>query len=426
MRRGWIVGGVGCFVLASFAWGRPGVVKTLDGQTFDGDITRQDDQILVDHKGIHSVVSRSRVQSISYYESAEQACRQRLARLTAYDVPGRLELAHWLFGNKEFELARQVLQEARSIQPRNADVQAMLETVDRQEELERREARKHAPVQLAAADNDPRDGVPPRRARPPAAAQAPRLLNPDEIQFIRQSEWQEGEKVSVRFQGDVRRQYVAREGIDPATFNRLPPARQAWAIIHKGTEQMRKDVILGDPPELLQFRQVQRSLLSAFANCHSVQKIEGNFALAWPSDSEAATYTNFLILQKYSVKVGGNKAPAGNRDAKAGNAKEAPQTFVMISRDRPEDSLLVQYALPPEMGQPPHPAEDNYRGVARTRNDGRLRTALNWIAALNPVAPDYSDIDVTPKPATRPARRGGNTVNRPRTRPAPQSAAPAQ
>jgi len=395
MLRRLVLGGLGGLLLASLAWARQGTVKTINSQIFEGDITEQDDKIFVSYRGIRSAIDRHDIRSITYADTIADEARRRRARLTAYDVPGRIELAKWLFENKAYSLARTVLDEARQIQPRSSDVADMIQTVDRQIELEEHEARKHAPVELAAADNNPRSAAPPAAERP--AAPANRLLTPDEINLIRQDEWQEGQTIRARFENDVRRRYVAREQLDPGVFNRLPPVRQAWAIIQQdiqqNTDALRKDVILSDPPAMTQFRQIQRSLLAECGRCHTPAKAPGNFVLHFPAENDAATYTNFLILQKYSHKEG-NKA------------------YAMIDRLQPPNSLLLKFALPPNRDlDASHPDADNYHGVIRNPNDMRLRKAADWIASLNPTVPsDYNDIDLgggnpTSKPSVPPASK---------------------
>ena len=397
MLRSWMLGGLGGMLIASVVLARPGVVKTRDGQLFKGEITEQGDQIIIEVKGIRTRIAQADVRSIMYADSIDQEMRKRLAKLTAYDVRGRIEIAQWLFENKAYDLSHQVLEDARRIQPRNMEVAQLMYTVDRQLELEQHEARKHRPVELAAADNNPRTGGadrnPPARGNNAPGGAAGRLLTPDEINEIRQNEWQQGQPIRVRFEDDVRRKFIARQGTDPAEFNRLTPAQQAWLIIHNGTDEMRRDVILGDPPAMQQYKIVQRSLVAGCAQCHTQGKTQGEFALHWPAESDAATYTNFLILQKYAYKQ-------GNR------------SYSMIDRERPDDSGLIQFAVPPDVGDPPHPDAPNYRGVVRTKNDPRLRKAADWISSLNPITPDYSDIDIgigsagagAGAPASRPAR----------------------
>ena len=208
MQRSWMLGGVIGLLLASTLWGRPGIVKTRDGQTVTGDVTELPDEIIVDIGGIHSTIDRDNIRSIAYSDTVEQECRKRLARLTAYDVAGRVELAQWLFENKAYAMARTVLSDAAAIQPKNADVIEMMRTVDRQILLEQSQERKHAPVQLAAAGDAPPAGAMP--AGNGGATGASRLVTPEEINLIRQDEWQKGETVRVTFKDDVPK--VHRQG----------------------------------------------------------------------------------------------------------------------------------------------------------------------------------------------------------------------
>jgi len=76
---------------------------------------------------------------------------------------------------------------------------------------------------------------------------------------------------------------------------------------------------------------------------------------------------------------------------------------VMIDRDRPIESLLLQFALPPmeqrgaqaQPGGIAHPNAGNYKGVVRSLQDARTSRALEWISALNTPAPDYSMTDLS-------------------------------
>jgi hypothetical protein len=281
-----MLGGVGGLLLASVLLARPGTVKTRNGQTFVGDVTEQGDLIVVDQKGIHMSIARDTLRSIVYSDSIEQEYRKRLSKLTQYDVPGRLELAQWLFERKSYDLAQDVLREAGHIQPHNEEVLRLKRTVDRQADLDQSEARRHAPIQLAAAGNAPIGAAP---ATAPAASNGPtRLVTPEEMNLIAQSEWQQDQLVHPTFRNDVRRKYITRTGVNPVEFNRLTPPQQAWAIVKNGTPEMKKEVILSDPPAIMNFKKVQTSLLStSCANCHSGLRAIGSFSLHLPADGEA-------------------------------------------------------------------------------------------------------------------------------------------
>jgi hypothetical protein len=402
-----MLGGLCGLLLASVCHAQPGIVKTRDGQTIEGEITESGDQVIVEHKGIRVTIERNDIRSISYSNSVEQEYQRRLAKLAAYDVRGRLELAQWVFRNKAYALALDVLNEAQKIQPRNEEVKEMLRTVDRQIYLDQREARKRTPVQLAANDRDPRTATTGPTSRP-APSRATRVVTPDEINFIRQNEWHGlDQPVRVTLKNDVKRTFLAsQKDINPVDFNRGTPTQQAWVILQNGTPEMKKNVVLlNDPPVLNAFTTVQRSLLGSCAACHTADKPGGNFVLRWPAMTDADRLTNFLVLQQYNTKAG-------------------DRTYSMIDRDRPQDSLLLQFALPPievrgpstsSPGSVGHPNVANYRGVVKSLNDTRTSRAFEWISALNTPAPDYSSIDlsgggsapqpVTPRPAApQPAR----------------------
>ena len=392
MFRLWLLAAFCGLLFATLLRADSGVIKTRNGQTFSGDITVEGDQIIVQHKGIKTTIPSSEVLTITYSESVAEEYRRRHERLGRYDVRGRIELAQWLFQNKSYSLAMDVLNEAQDIQPRNPEVQDMIHVVERQAELEIRENRKHAPPEFAAADDKPgarAGGAAPAPATRPTTTRAMPLLTADEINFVREQEWQAGQPIRATFKNDVRRMYIAREGLDPAVFTRLPIAQQAWAILQNGTPEMRQNVILGDPPAMTQFRIVQRTILTGCAQCHNAARSpSGNFAIHWPANNDAETCTNFIILQKYNYKSG-------------------DRTYGMIDRDHPQDSLLIQFALPPMMASPGHPAAQNYKGIAKSINDSRLKTANDWISSLNPVTPDYSSLNVGVGPdASRPRSRG--------------------
>ena len=377
MFRSWVLAGLCGLLFATLLRADSGVIKTRNGQTFSGDITILSDQIIVERKGIKTTIARDDVLTITYSESVAEEYRRRHERLARYDVRGRIELAQWLFANKSYSLATEVLNEALQIQPRNPEVQDMMHVVERQAELEARESRKRAPAEFAAADDKPgaRAGAAPPTTRPSTMRAMP-LLNPEEINFVREQELQAGQPIRATFKNDVRRMYIAREGLDPAIFNRLPIGQQAWAILQNGTPEMRQNVILGDPPAMTQFRVVQRTVLAGCASCHSAERSpSGNFAFHWPANNDAETYANFVILQKYTYKSG-------------------DRTYAMIDRDHPQDSLLMQFALPSMMSSPPHPPAQNYKGIAKSINDGRIRTLSDWVSSLNPVTPDYSSLNV--------------------------------
>ena len=62
----------------------------------------------------------------------------------------------------------------------------------------------------------------------------------------------------------------------------------------------------------------------------------------------------------------------------------------MIDRDRPADSLLLQFSLPPNLSDHPHPEVPGFKPIVRTLKDPRYDQFLRWISNdLSPLQSDY-------------------------------------
>ena len=384
MLRSWMLGGLCAVALASASASHGGIVETRDGRTIEGDITEQGDQIIIDRHGMRFSLDRSEVRSISNSNSIQDEYKRRHDRLTGGDVRGRIELARWLLEKKQYDLARQVLSEARQFSLRNPDVIAMQQVVDRQQDLDDLQTRKRGPVQVATLDNA---GLPPATApasRPtsrPADDGPIRPLADDEINIVRQNEWNSGENMRATFKNNVRRTYAAAMNLNLPDFNRMTPAAQAWEILKNGTPEMKSSVILlQDPVAIAQYKVLERSVVSGCAVCHTVGKNNTKFSLIWPVNGNPSTYANFLILSKYSAKVGDRE-------------------YHMIDRTNPTDSLLLDFATSPAgvlRGMPSHPPLDGkYRGISPA--EPRYKRLQDWLTqSVNPQTPDYSMIPVGP------------------------------
>jgi hypothetical protein len=164
--------------------------------------------------------------------------------------------------------------------------------------------------------------------------------------------------------------------MQPAQFNKLDAVDQAWEIKKKGNPELLNDIRLtNDPPAMQEYRTVvQRAVLTtcATAACHGGGAGSDRFALHPKADHESEAYANFLTLNKYQYK------PAKGREAS------------MIDRNRPEDSVLIQFALAPNLSNMPHPDVEGYKPIFRTLNDPKYKQFVRWIAdGLSPLIQDY-------------------------------------
>src|SRR5205823_11483949 len=139
----------------------------------------------------------------------------------------------------------------------------------------------------------------------PAAPGERRLLTADDVQKIRRFELKHGDTARIQIPQEVRRNFVAKNGLNYSQFNSKPAVEQALEILDKGDDDMRDKIrILSDPEAITQFKGLQRNIVQGCAtnNCHGPQTQAANFVLYSP-DSDPATYTNFYILTHTSKKV---------------------------------------------------------------------------------------------------------------------------
>jgi len=96
-------------------------------------------------------------------------------------------------------------------------------------------------------------------------------------------------------------------------------------------------------------------------------------------NSDATIYTNLLILERFKLRDG----------------------TPLINYDKPEDSPLLQMALPRESSIYPHPEVTSRSGRRnapeqfRSTEDVQFQRALDWIRAMYQPRPDYP-IDYAP------------------------------
>jgi hypothetical protein len=434
MTRSWrrqqrVVRGLACLALlagtaaaAGIAWGRSGIVTTLTGEHFEGDVTERGDDVVIAVKGKIAITRPRNQVTIEYPGTTKKQFERQLAKLDKNDSDGRVKLARWAIDKRELDLALDALDEALKINPNDNDAAALRSVVEKQQRIQRMADDKtgvtSALVVAAPAAADRGAGAPASGRRPAAAPAAgqpasrrsgpvkTRLVTASEINHIRQLELQKKETVQVRFQNDVKHRYLANASVNPQNFNKMTPLDQAHEILGNGDPRLWSDVlIMSDPASVAQFKHdVQRYVLPgcATAACHGTFGKAGNFFLHNPTNKENETYTNFLLLQQYPV---------------TGDSKESQphvtidgRDYSMVDRQKPENSLLLLYALPLKDSPQPHPDVQGFKPIFRGKNDGKYQSIYNWMHdTLAPVAPEYG-IDLTKEPdesTTRPARGGG-------------------
>ena len=210
-------------------------------------------------------------------------------------------------------------------------------------------------------------------------------LNEQQIQQIKRAEItpQNGGGLRFRFANDVQRRYAEQTpGLDYGRFRQQPDLQKALAILGEDDSELARDVIVrNDPAPIAAWRQqVQQLVLQGCATsaCHGGAAAESFYLHNPRTVGEAASYTNYYLLNTAVVSGGGE---GGSFFA----AAERP----MVNRDRPADSVLLKYMLPPGSVEGGHPTVEkpgqSYDGVVRSTDDPQYNAVGRWIDSLPPL-----------------------------------------
>lgn len=387
------------FAVPSLLVARQGTVTTTDGRTFAGDVSETPDAVVIDRSGIQVKLPRGQVKGVDY-STFEEKFDQRLAGLdksAPKDVAGRVALAREAFNEKQYDLALRALDNARAIDPNDAAVADLTTAVRSQRRLQQ------AGGGDAASDNDPTNPPPARNGDSPVANREDSgdWLTDAQVNRVRQAELTPADRtVRVRFDGGVDRKYVEAKNIPFRDFRKMSQAEQALAVLEGADDETKDKVTIAtDPKSMLEYRRVvQPAVLAGCATsaCHAVAA-GGKFAL-FNDTAERPTYSNFYILATYQQKVGDA--------ADKGSVFGGPALRSMIDRAQPDQSLLLNYALPPNVATYPHPKAAGYNGIFKDAADPKYRAVAEWMGkTLRPIRPEYG-VDYTPPgtaPSTQPA-----------------------
>jgi hypothetical protein len=375
---------IGSIVLiagATMLAGRQGVVTTIDGRNFEGEITERGGEVVIRVKGIESTLNRDDIAAIVYGTFVERF-EKALAALKPDDVAGRVALGRDALGRGAYDQANKAAGAALDIDPLDRPARDLMSAIEQQQ-------------RAASAAVTPKTPATPEAETP--REKPADLISEELINTIRQSELRaEDSRVRIRFANNVRKRYVdSQANLTYGEFIKQSETEQALEMLRNGKKELVPDIIVAtDPPMLLEYnRRVQTVVLQgcATSQCHGGGS-KGSMPLVSPARSTEESMINFHTLVTYQASVG--------EKTDTGGIFSGPAARKLIDRESPDRSLLLEFGLPKNRTQSPHPEVKGYNGIFRDSNDPQYKLILNWINELKKPSPNYE----MSKPSTQPAK----------------------
>lgn len=372
-------------------------IKLKSGNTIEGVIVKNaPDQVVVDVNGIQTPLDRDTIESIKFLPSLAEEFAAKRAKLKDEDIDGRYNLAREMYNKRAYDIAYKELLDLRNRAPQNRSVKLLLDIVKTKVE----DDTTPPPPDNGNDNND--DGVP--NVAPKAGELPTKMLDDKAINKLRVFEisLKKEDRPQITVPRDVLNEFIEKYGEEPA----MPTGRdlQRFKSPVNGVAQLEmmfrlqardfydKVVVRNDPPVFRDWRKLNRNYVisgCAASNCHGgAAGGDKLFLFTRNPNSEETAYTNFYILNEYATK-----------------------TAFMIDRQYPERSLLVQYGLPRDQTNTPHPDVEGFRPALTAGKLDREYTALqDWIKKLFRPAPTYNLDYQIPRVKTEetPAGAGGD------------------
>lgn len=365
-----------CLAAAALCLAQAQRITLKDGRIIEGEIVEKTDAAVKVKVKIGVLTFPSdQIESIEEVVDPKREYQNRLAKLSPTNVDGQVALGQWAVEQGFLKEARERFEAALKVNKNHERAALLLRDVQARIERAEREGR-----------TEPTSGtaVPLPGDRSPFDAAV--LLKDEDINQIRLCELRENETVSVEFRRDkegrsVVDRFIARmEGREEfrqkgavQQFRGLSPSRQARYMIAKldRDDALKDDIIISsDPAFMREFRAyVWRNVYSTCAatQCHGAEKGQEIFKLYnYAGTNHYVDYTNFLIMDSLVSKQG----------------------YRVIDRDHPEDSLLLQYGLPPPQARLKH--SKTIQPIYLSRTSPAYQRTLEWVRELEgPPHPAY-------------------------------------
>ncbi len=396
-----LVAAAALLLIAHPTLAKDAVIITDSGLRYEGTVISEDaDNVRIrTTNGIVATVSRSSIDTFEYKKPIAEDFAERREALADDDLEGRYKLASDLVQKEAYQLAKTELEKMIKAFPDDNRLTQLLQIAIEREKLQDKAEQGPAIPKLPQRDrpgnaNNPSTNAPNRPDRPrirPGGLTGDligetKLLNDEQINIIKIWELPSdlsNAGVNIRIEqddlNDLLKDYADHHNT-PKGVNAQRAFRRAkgWEQLElifalKARDYYEKVSIRGDPPALKKFRSgISRTYVSSyFRNTFGSGAIDNLYLFPVQGQPPEATYTNFYILSRYRGQ---------------GNA--------MIDRDRPDESLLLQWGLPRAAALYPAPDVPGWRPFFSGTDDPKFVSYVEWIRSLYP-KPDYG-INYTP------------------------------
>lgn len=375
------------------ALARIAIVETTGGRTFEGELLSEtDDAVVLMISNIETSIQRSDIESITFKKSGAELYAQRRAALEDDDLDGRFGLAYDMYEMGELDLARQETRALREAFPDAERVKRLDGVIT--DAIRLREDRG-ADAAAARPAAEPDETAAPRRGGEDRQSLREQQLTDEQINLIRL--WE----LPVDLEELQPRIVIPRQTIDKlldeyADRDGIPRGRSAQNEFRRGQgwqqlpfffdvrarELYPQIRVVEDPPAMRTFRTTIYPLYvrGYFSRTFGEGDIEGLRLFGGRGDQLRVAYTDFYILHSY----------------REGHA-------YMIDRDKPEESLLLQWGLPRDQARYKAPDVPGWRPFFTGEDDPQFIQIRDWIDSLyksvdygidyTPPAPDAADAE---------------------------------
>lgn len=377
--------------------GRRVVVTLTSGQQLEGElVARTPEQVVLRIATVRTPIELQDVASVAPVRPIEARYRERRKELESGDLQARQRLVQWLIQEQAYQLALAELATLRRLYPDNQQLKLLERIANQQIELAKQRAAERKAAQEAEARESDTNADAATGERRSSARREDHRLSEAQINRIRVWEVDPETEPRVDVPLGTLKQLFAKYGDHdamPKGPNALQKVRFApdWKKLQLLFRVRARDLyhqvrVLEDPEPIGRFRRSvhQRYVLGfcATAGCHGSRDDNGLYLFQRARRTNQTVYSNFYLLSQYENEQGR-----------------------MIDREAPGQSLLVQYGLPRELADIPHPKVNNWRPFFRSRDNEQYQAMLDIIGSLYK-KPQYG-IDYQP-PAKSPAQPEAN------------------